>query len=268
MKTLSPFVLASVAVHVVAFLALGMLIGRVTGIAGRVDGDPDRVFVLVVCEEERIAVAPTPSPVDSPASVESKKEETKKEPEVETTVEKQEVEEKEPPQERPEILTKEELESPFVASEDLVEEIPEPRAETVEEKKPKKEQEDSAASDPRVASAAPAHRSSLGQELHDFQSKLLAALRQSTFFPQKALQGRQHGQVTVAFTVDRSGTVTSIRVVISSGSDTLDHAAREIIRKASKSFPHFPACIREEILHYTVPIYFKERRSHGSPRKR
>ena len=71
MKRLFPFVLASLAVHIFAFLAFGTVISRQTGIAGMADGDPDRVFVLVVSEEDRIAVAPTPCPVDSAAAVDS-----------------------------------------------------------------------------------------------------------------------------------------------------------------------------------------------------
>lgn len=267
MKRLSPFVFASLVFHILAFLAFGTVIGRETGIAGMADGDPDRVFVLVVSEEDRIAVAPTPCPVDSPESVDSEKEEEKKEPEIEEPIEEEEVEEPEPPQKPPEVLAKEEPESPPLMSQDIVQEIPAPSPEIVEpQKKPKEDQKDSTASDPLVASDRHMRRSSLGEDLRDFQSQLLAALRQSTFFPQEALKGKRHGEVTVAFTINRSGTVTSVRVVLSSGSEVLDDAAQEIVRKASKYFPAFPAWVREERLNYTVPIHFKEKRSPKSQR--
>lgn len=253
MKTLSPFLLASMAVHVFALLALGVVIGKTTSMAGTADGDPDRVFVLVVSEKDRIAVAATPSPVDSPESVQKEKE--KPEPEEPET------------QQRPELLTREEPDSPVLTSDDLVQEIPPHEPEVVQpQEKPKEEQEESLASDPSVASDLHMRRSSLGQELRDFQSRLLAALRQSTFFPQKALKGKRHGEVTVAFAINRNGTVTSVRVVVSSGCKILDDAAQEIVRKASTSFPEFPACVREERLHYTVPIYFRKNRSPHAPR--
>ena len=83
-------------------------------------------------------------------------------PEIEKPVEEPEVEEPETPQKPPEVLTKEEPDSPPIRSEDIVQEIPTPSPEIVEQKKkPKEEQKDSSASDPLVASDRHMRRSSL-----------------------------------------------------------------------------------------------------------
>lgn len=247
MKRLAPFIFVSVAVHLLALMALGLAIRPETGIAGSPDGDEDRVFVVVHSEQDYTPVAENPGAMDSPESTDSRKEELEKEVE---------------PEDYPELLTQDTPEAPVVASDTKLEDIPEIPPEITEPvKKQLKEQEESQQSIAQIASNPLTRRSALGQELHDFQSKLLAAIRQCTFFPQEALHTKRYGQVTLAFAITRDGTLCNLRVVTSSGSDVLDGAAQEILQRAAQVFPAFPAGLREESLAYTVPIHFRPNRS-------
>ena len=231
MKVLAPFLCLSVAIHAGAFLGLPLLISPHSRIAGSPDGDPDRVLVLLVSDQDLTPVAATPSPVSSQESKYMKPEETARDPEVTE------------PEPQTAINTDFQI--------------------TDEEKKREKENEESAASTAQIASSAQMRLAGLGKDVHDFQSKVLAAIRQATFFPLKALKHRRHGEVTVAFVINRDGTVSSVEVIRSSTCALLDRAAREIIAKAAKTFPPFPESVREESLRYTVPIHFKQRRSLG-----
>ena len=134
------------------------------------------------------------------------------------------------------------------------------------EKKKEKEQDKSSASNPQVASTLLMRRAALGQELRDFQSLLLAAIRRSTFFPKEALKEQRHGQVMVAFTINKEGQLSQVQVASSSGCQILDNAAVEIMRKASEKFPSFPASLNRESLGYTVPIRFKDKPGDTSSR--
>ena len=64
----------------------------------------------------------------------------------------------------------------------------------------------------------------------------------------------------VAFTISKDGQLSRVEVKTSSGCQTLDDAAVEIMRKASEKFPSLPASLDRESLDYTVPIRFKEKR--------
>lgn len=231
MRALAPFLCLSAAIHAAAFLGLTLLVPPQSGVAGSPEGDPDRVFVVLVSDQDVTPVAATPSPVSSPESKDMKPEETTEVPEVAE------------PEPRTTI-------NPDFQITDQEKEF-----------EKEKEKEKSSASLPQIASNAQMRVAGLGKDVHDFQSKVIAAIRQATFFPLKALKHRRHGEVTVAFVINRDGTVSSVEVVSSSTCAALDGAAREIITKAAKTFPTFPASVREESLRYTVPIYFKPRRS-------
>jgi periplasmic protein TonB len=234
MRVLAPFLCLSMAIHAGAFLGLTLLIPAQSGVAGSPEGDPDRVFVVLVSDQDVTPVAAAPSPASSPASKDVKPEKTEvpevTEPELRTTI-------------NPDFhITDQEKEF---------------------EKAKEREKEKSSASLPQTASNAQMRLAGLGKDVHDFQSKVLAAIRQATFFPLKALKHRRHGEVTVAFVINRDGTVSSVEVMSSSTCAVLDSAACEIITKAAKTFPPFPASAREESLRYTVPIHFRQRRSHS-----
>jgi periplasmic protein TonB len=252
LKSFLPFWGISMAVHVAAFAAFGVLAPSHALVAGTADGDPDRVFVKVIADQDLIAVAATPAPEDSLASVDSKKE---REPEK--------------PEDRPDVLAREEPIAPLQKTEKVPEEEPEKEVEKKpeQEKQPNKDKEDSVASLAQVASSAHMRRAALGNELRDFQTLLLAAIRQATFFPKEALKERRHGQVVVAFTISRDGKLSQLQVVGPSGCIHLDSAATEIVAKASASFPPFPPLADRDSLDYTVPIVFKEKNTNEAPQR-
>lgn len=251
-RSLIPFFCISIAMHAGAFAAFGVLVPSHPLVAGVTDGDPDRVFVSVIADQDLIAVAPTPAPEDSMASAESKKQ---REPEK--------------PEDRPDILAKDDPVAPLEKPEKAPEEEPVEEAKKTpeQEKQPNKDKEDSVASLPQVASSAQKRRAAWGNELRDFQTLLLAAIRQATFFPKEALKERRHGQVVVAFTINRDGKLSNVQVVGPSGCVHLDSAATEIINRASAHFPPFPLLVERESLEYTVPILFKEKRNAESSRR-
>jgi len=250
MKRLMPFVGASMALHLCGFAAVGTFLTTVPRIAGDPFGDPDRVFISVISDQDLNAVAPTPAPVDSPVAPNSER--AREEAQQEAS---------------PELLAQDIKDSPVECKEPVAEESehPDPRVEK-SEKKLEHEQEESSASKPQVASTLQMRRAALGSELRDFESLLLAAIRQATFFPQEALKEKRYGQVTVAFTMDKDRKLAKVEVVVTSGCQILDDAALEIMRKASEKFPLLPSAVDQESLTYTVPINFIEKRSHESPK--
>ncbi len=251
MKKLMPFVGASMAVHLCGFAAVGTFLTAVPRIAGDPFGDPDRVFISVISDQDLNAVAPTPAPFDSPEAASAEK----------ARKERKEAQ----PEASPEVLTQDIKDSPAECKEPVAEESehPDPRVEKAE-KKLEREQDESSASNPQVASTLQMRRAALGSELRDFESLLLAAIRQATFFPPEALKEKRYGQVTVAFTMDKDRKLTRVVVIVTSGCRVLDDAALEIIRKASERFPSLPAVATQESLTYNVPINFIERRPPGS----
>lgn len=244
MKSLTPFLCASLAVHMFGFAAVAMFIPGMSGVAGDPYGDPDRVFVSVVSDQDLIPVAAAPAPEDSPESVASEKAKDEANPES-----------------SPEVLAKEVPESPTEFNRTPVEETPDPESRIKEqEKKQEKEPEESSESNPQVASTLHMRRAALGKELRDFQALLLAAIRQATFFPKEALKERHYGEVKVAFTIAKDGQLSRVEVVTPSGCQILDDAAVEILHKAAEKFPSLPSFLNREDLNYVVPIRFKEKR--------
>jgi protein TonB len=244
-KKFIPFISASMAVHFFGFAAISMFVPVKMGAAGDPFGDPDRVYVSVVSDQDLTAVAPTPAPVDSPAAVESEK-----------------AKEKSQPEESPEVVAQNVTETPAYFNETIVEEPEDSEPRIAEpEKKHEPEKEESSASLPQVASTVHMRRAALGSAMRDFESLLLAVIRQSTYFPQEALKEKRHGQVMVAFTIDKDRRLARVEVVGTSGCQILDDAALEIMRKASDKFPALPEFVNEEGVSYTLPIRFKEKRA-------
>ena len=245
MNRLIPFLCFSIAFHGCVFAALTNFVCVPPGVVGSPDGDPERVFICVVAEEEVTAVAPVPSPIDSRASIESKK-----------------VTEPVAPEPTPEVIAKVEPEVPADFSIDPVQEIPEPEPPKEEPEKEiiEKEHEESTSSRPQIASDIQKSRAALGRDLRDFHSKIVSAIRQAIFFPEEALRKRQYGEVIVRFHINVKGELTRLEVIQTSGAVCLDNAAIEIIRKAVNKFPAVPPGVEETDLHYTLPILFKKKR--------
>ncbi|MFH1115620.1 MAG: TonB family protein [Pseudomonadota bacterium] len=245
MNRLIPFLCFSLALHGGAFATLANFMEIPSGVIGSETGDPERVSVSVVAEEEVTATAPLPCPVDSIAAVESK-----------------EAAEPVAPDPTPEVIAKQEPEVPAdFTTEPVVEEEPEPEPpkETPEKEIVEKEHEESTASKSQVASDVQKSRAALGRDLRDFHSRMIAAIRQAIFFPEEAARKRQYGEVVVRFRINVKGELTRLEVIGTSGAKALDNAALEIIRKAVNKFPTVPPGLDENELHYTLPILFKKK---------
>lgn len=262
MNRLIPFLVASIVIHAGAFVAGSSLLTPHTGVAGDPYGQADRTFVVVVSEEDFTPVASTPCDEDSSASKQADDKEKKQEEEKEKEVEKPPVEEREKQEDPPETIAREAVENPTELT-GVSDEVPE----VVEQEKSHPfQRETSTLSTPKVASNPHMRATSLGEDIRDFQSKILAAIRHATFFPKKALKQKRHGQVVVSFTIQRDGSLTGVSVAQASDCVALDEAALEIIRKAAEKFPAFPTGVREESLEYTVPILFREKKSSETSR--
>ena len=89
--------------------------------------------------------------------------------------------------------------------------------------------------------------------LRRWQQELIAQIERHKHFPPGA-QGRA-GVVRVAFSIDETGRLTSVRVANSSGSAILDAAAIDLIRRAQPFSPP-PQGLRASELSFVAPIRY------------
>lgn len=120
--------------------------------------------------------------------------------------------------------------------------------------------QNSVASMPSIASAERRFIPAAGQDGKAFESMVLSAIREAIFFPKEAVSKGYHGEVTIVFSINKDGSVSSVRIVKASGSSILDEAALKIIENAAKKFPPLPDTMNMESIDYVVPILFKEKR--------
>ncbi|MEW6113049.1 MAG: energy transducer TonB [Thermodesulfobacteriota bacterium] len=117
---------------------------------------------------------------------------------------------------------------------------------------------------PSTSSIAAVERrlaASAGTASPGFREEVLSAIMQAAYYPRTALGSKRHGEVLVAFAVNRDGSMKDLRIAQHSGIEILDQAALNIVRKASKRFPKLPERFNTESVNYVVPIVFKEARS-------
>jgi periplasmic protein TonB len=200
----------------------------------------ESVMVRFVADEESVPVEETPASVDSAASAPSLAGK---------------------PDQHQKVDNRDKKEQQLEAKEQEATE-----QETKKESVPKETKSgdgptNSVASLPSVASEERRILSAGGSDMEDFQSRILAAIREAIHFPKEALDRKKHGETVVQFTVNRDGSVSDLRVRQESGSTILDEAALVIVRKASKNFPSIPDRVAQEQINYVVPILFKEKRS-------
>jgi len=88
-----------------------------------------------------------------------------------------------------------------------------------------------------------------------WQRALSEWLAQHKAYPDAARRRGEQGDVTLRFTVQRSGQVTDVTVVKSSGSPRLDAAATAMLRGAS--VPPFDTAMTEARITATVPIRYR-----------
>jgi protein TonB len=246
MPRLFPFFLVSAVIHLLGVLVCGGLLQSRSAVFGLAHGDPDRIFVTVIAEEDVFAQAPTPGQIESAESKPAQPADEKEQPHKEEKTE-------------PILAHNTDAASPeFPETTELTPESPEPDTAVPDMETT---QEQSQASLPQVASDPTRLRPALGTDLHDFQARLIAAIREATFFPKQAVMERRHGEVVVTFTVNKDGPVSDICLSRPCGSALLDEAAVQIVKKAAEKFPPFPRFCRQDSITYAVPILFKEKRS-------
>ncbi|SDW82288.1 energy transducer TonB [Thiocapsa roseopersicina] len=97
-----------------------------------------------------------------------------------------------------------------------------------------------------------------GKSKDRYYTELAAWLERHKRYPSQARKMRQEGIVRVRFVIDRSGKVISHRIETSSGHTALDHAASELLRRASP-MPAIPASMGRSRLEIVVPIAYRLR---------
>ena len=103
-------------------------------------------------------------------------------------------------------------------------------------------------------SLAPGREDSVSSAVvQSWQRELIAQIERHKRFPVGA--AGQSGVARVAFSIDRSGRVTDVRIAASSGSATLDEAALDLIRR-SQPFPEPPAALPEQNLSFVAPVRY------------
>lgn len=83
-------------------------------------------------------------------------------------------------------------------------------------------------------------------------AKMQSAIKKHQKYPKRATKMRHQGIVEVSFFFKTNGTVSDVKVIKSSGFDSLDEAAMEAIKKASKEFP-----ILEKDYLIKIPMAYK-----------
>lgn len=89
-----------------------------------------------------------------------------------------------------------------------------------------------------------------------YKSKIRAKLIRLRKYPPSAQAQRLRGVVTVRFTVNRQGVVTSSQMARSSGHAVFDQEAMALLRRCSP-FPAMPAKMERNSMTLTVPIDFR-----------
>ena len=83
-------------------------------------------------------------------------------------------------------------------------------------------------------------------------SKIQKAIQKHHKYPKRAQKMRHQGIVEVSFLYKKDGTVRDVKVIKSSGYETLDEAAVELINRAA---PDFPTLDRDYVI--KIPVSYK-----------
>ena len=243
----------SVLVHCSAFLLIAFF--PAPQVSGQHGYEGNVISATIVAQEDLVPQDESPASVDSVASAPSiakKSEKTKEAPP------------KEPPKAiETQVIARRPTDLAMLEKPNLQE-----KQEKREKEVTKEEEQDprgdglvnSLASMPSTASAERRFIPAAGQGGEVFDSMILSAIREAIFFPKQAVHERKHGEVVVAFAINRDRSVLDFDIMKSSGFEILDQAAVKIIQKAAKKFPPLPDGLRKDTLRYVVPILFKERR--------
>lgn len=89
----------------------------------------------------------------------------------------------------------------------------------------------------------------------DYLSRLYAQIERRKTYPRAAQARRQQGVVHMRFTIDRGGRLLTEGVARGSGSDILDAAAEDVVRRAAP-FPPMPDDLPGEQLEIVIPLEY------------
>lgn len=89
----------------------------------------------------------------------------------------------------------------------------------------------------------------------NYPGKIVAKLKRMLRYPAQARRQGIRGETRVSFVVAADGSVGTMRVVGSSGSDILDEAALDAVRRAAP-FPPIPESAGRSSWNFTVPLAF------------
>lgn len=233
--------------------------------------EPEAPMEEVASEAPQQETAAEPEEQVEPEPVPEEIKEPEPEPEPEPVKEPEEVIPDVVEAPKPEVAVPLPIEKPEPKPEKKVEkpkpEKPKPVQE-VEKPKPKKAEpakETRQASAPRmdvdagakaVANRRGDNNASAGVSSNKWQAKLYSHLLRRTRSLQRKAGSGVKGTAQVAFVVDPSGNILSVRLVGSSGNPTVDQLAVEATRNSSP-VPAPPAAIAKPRMPITVPIQFK-----------
>jgi protein TonB len=244
----------SAAVHGAFFFALVLFpaphVGGTFGYSG------DVVSATIVSHEELIPQDESPASIDSPASMPSiaKKSTKLKEPAPVPPEKPVDMQETGPHPTEIAMMQKPETPEKEPEKKEREREIPNPNEDPAGDGL-----QNTVASSPSTASAERRFVAAAGRGGEAFDSLVLSAIREAIFFPKQAAQERRHGEVAVAFSITRDGSIVDLRIKRSSGIAILDEAGMKIVQNASKKFPPFPDGVSTDALSFVVPILFKKK---------
>lgn len=98
------------------------------------------------------------------------------------------------------------------------------------------------------------------QQEIDYLSLVSAHLNRRKHYPSDAKKARQQGIVTVRFTVDRDGNVSSVSIKRSSGHELLDRATLDLLARVAP-LPRMPKSITRDSIIVSLPIDYSLRTS-------
>jgi protein TonB len=96
------------------------------------------------------------------------------------------------------------------------------------------------------------------QAIENWQRDLVVHINRHKRYPAKAREAHQHGVARVAFAMDREGRVLRASIMQSTGFETLDQAAIEMLNRASP-LPAPPASMPGETIGFVVPVNYRWR---------
>lgn len=113
---------------------------------------------------------------------------------------------------------------------------------------------------PQETAAAPeiGNSAEAARRIEAWQKAIFAHIGRFKTYPEVARKRRIKGDIVVAFVLDRSGTVSDVRIATSSGETILDQAAIEVLRHASP-LPTPPQDLRGESIELLLPMRYQLR---------